>query len=192
MVHLSEHFNFKKILKITIAPILMMIFTSLYGVVDGFFIANFAGGDSYAGVNLIMPIIMIIGGFGFMFGTGGSALSAKYLGQQKREQANKVFTMLFAFLTFAGIAISVTMFFFIKPIATKMGNITNGTTSGMVNEAIKYGRILILGQVLFMLQNFFQKIRFFLLALVKVLRFQFLYQKCLRIPEGLQPSWIIL
>ena len=91
-ITLSDHFTYKKIFKFSISSILMMIFTSLYGIVDGFFISNYAGLDEYAGVNLIMPVIMIIGGIGFMFGTGGSALVGKLLGQKENDKANNLFT----------------------------------------------------------------------------------------------------
>lgn len=155
MIRLSDHFGYRKIFKITIAPILMMIFISLYGVVDGFFISNFAGADSYAGVNLIMPIIMIVGGLGFMIGTGGSALTAKLLGEQRKEEANQVFSMLLFFTILVGVSVSILGFFLVKPIASAMGRITEGTTQGMVEQAILYGRILVLGQTFFMTQNFF-------------------------------------
>ncbi len=152
---LSEHFTYKKIFKFTISPILMMIFTSLYGIVDGFFISNYAGLDEYAGVNLIMPVMMVIGGIGFMFGSGGSALVGKFLGEKKRDEASKVFTMIIESVVIVGIIISVAFMFFVSPIANALGSITNGTTPRMVEEAIKYGKILALSQVLFMLQCVF-------------------------------------
>lgn len=140
----------------------MMIFTSLYSVVDGFFIANYAGRDSYAGINLIMPVIMIIGGIGFMYGTGGSALSAKLLGEKKDREASEVFSLMLLFTVISGIIISVIGFIFIKPIAVSMASFSEGTTDAMINEAVLYGRILVLGQVGFMTQNLFQS--FFLVA----------------------------
>ena len=77
-VKLSDHFTYNKIFKAVIAPILMMIFTSIYGVVDGIFVSNFAQDGAFAGLNLIYPVIMIVGGVGFMIGTGGSALVSNY------------------------------------------------------------------------------------------------------------------
>lgn len=154
-ISLSDHFSFRKILKFTISPILMMIFISIYGVVDGFFISNYASLDAYAGVNVIFPIIMVIGGLGFMFGTGGSALSSKLLGEQDRDGANAVFTMMIKTVIIIGVIVSIVGCLFIKPIAVALGNINEDTTDAMVEEAIKYGRILSLGQVFFMLQNLF-------------------------------------
>lgn len=154
-VSLSDHYSYKNIFRMTISPVLMMIFTSLYSVVDGYFVSNYAGLDAYAGVNLIFPVIMIVGGIGFMFGTGGSALSSKLLGEGNRDKANKVFTMMLLIVLIFGVTIGFFIFLLIKPIATALGTITNGTTQGMVDEAIKYGRLLALGQVFFMTQNLF-------------------------------------
>lgn len=140
----------------------MMIFTSLYSVVDGLFISNFAGRDSYAGINLIWPVIMIIGGIGFMYGTGGSALSAKLLGEKKEREASEVFTLLLLFCAVSGAIISVAGFFLIRPITEAMASISNGTSEKMIEEAVLYGRILVLGQVGFMTQNLFQS--YFLVA----------------------------
>ena len=155
-VALSEHFTYKNIVKITISPILMMIFTSLYTIVDGYFLSNYAGLDAYAGVNVIFPVIMVVGGMGFMFGAGGTALSSKELGEGNKLMASKVFTMMIKTVLIVGTLISVLGFVLIRPIAVALGNITNGTTEAMVEEAITYGRILSLGQVLFMTQNLFQ------------------------------------
>ena len=82
---LSSHFTYSGLLRFTIAPILMMVFTSLYSIVDGLFIANFASNNAFAGVNLVFPLIMIIGAIGFMFGSGGSALVGKLLGEGKNQ-----------------------------------------------------------------------------------------------------------
>ena len=90
-IQLSDHFNYKKLLRFTLPSIVMMIFTSIYGVVDGFFISNFAGKTEFAAVNFIMPVIMIVGGLGFMIGTGGSAIVARTLGEGRREKANEYF-----------------------------------------------------------------------------------------------------
>jgi len=92
-IQLSEHFTYKKLIKFTIPTIIMMIFTSIYGVVDGIFVSNCVGSDAFAAVNLIMPAIMILGTLGFMIGTGGSALVSKILGEGDKEQANKIFYM---------------------------------------------------------------------------------------------------
>ncbi len=155
MISLSDHFNFRRIFNFVISPMLMMIFISMYGIVDGYFISNYTSLDAYAGVNLIMPIIMVVGGLGFMFGTGGSALSSKLLGEGNKSKANKVFTMMLLIDIIVGVSISIVGFLLIKPIANAMGRITDGSTQGMVEQAIKYGRILSLGQVFFMIQNLF-------------------------------------
>ena len=93
-IQLSDSFTYKKLIKFTIPSVIMLIFTSIYGVVDGIFVSNFAGKTPFAAINLIMPVFLIIGGLGFMIGTGGSALVARYLGEQKKEKANKTFSML--------------------------------------------------------------------------------------------------
>lgn len=94
MIQLSDHFTIRRLLCFTAPSIIMMVFTSIYGVVDGFFVSNFAGKTPFAAVNFIMPVLMILGCPGFMFGTGGSALIAKSLGEKQPETANGIFTML--------------------------------------------------------------------------------------------------
>ena len=161
-VHLSDHFTYKKIFKITIFPIIMMIFTSLYSIVDGIFISNFANESSFAAVNLVMPFIMIVGTIGFMMGTGGMAYVAKLLGEKNQKKANQAFSLIVYATIVIGIIVSIICFFFIDPIVRAMGNINVNTSEEMVNEAIIYGRILIASSVLFMLQNLFHS--FFLVA----------------------------
>lgn len=160
--HLNEHFTYKKIFKITIFPIIMMVFTSLYSIVDGIFISNFANESSFAAVNLVMPFIMIVGGIGFMMGTGGMALVGKLLGEGNKNKANQTFSLVVYSTIVIGLIVSAISFFLIEPIVKAMGNINNTTSEEMVKEAILYGRILISCQVFFMLQNLFQS--FFLVA----------------------------
>ena len=93
-IQLSDHFTYKKLLRFTLPSIAMMIFTSIYGVVDGFFVSNFVGKTPFAAVNFIMPFLMILGAFGFMFGTGGSALISKTMGEGDLPKANRLFSML--------------------------------------------------------------------------------------------------
>lgn len=155
-IKLNEHFTFKKILKITIFPIFMMVFTSLYSIVDGIFIANFASESSFAAVNLIFPFLMIIGSLGFMFGTGGSALVSKYLGEGNKQKASKTFSLIIYSAAIVGLVISIIGVFLIEPIVKAMASLSPNTTEGMVKEAIKYGRILCSTQVFFILQNTFQ------------------------------------
>ena len=93
-IKLSDHFSYGKLIKFTLPTIIMMIFTSIYGVVDGVFVSNFVGSDAFAAVNLIMPVVMILGSVGFMIGTGGSAIVSKTLGEGKKEKAREYFSML--------------------------------------------------------------------------------------------------
>ncbi len=161
-MNLSEHLTFKKIFKATIFPIIMMIFTSLYSIVDGLFISNFANESSFAAVNLVMPFIMIIGSIGFMMGAGGTALVSRYLGQRDQEKANNSFSLIVYATIVIGLVISILGFFFIVPIIKALGSINNETSPEMVSEAITYGRIIICFLVFFMLQHLFQS--FFLVA----------------------------
>ena len=155
-VHLNDHFTFKRIFFFTIFPIVMMVFTSLYTIVDGIFIANFSNTSSFAAVNLIYPIIQIIGSIGFMMGAGGTALVSKLLGEKRNDEAKKAFSLIVYATIVLGLIISIVVFFFIKPIVHGMASISPSSTEEMEKEAILYGRILILGQTFFMLQNLFQ------------------------------------
>lgn len=156
-VNISDHITYKNLFKLNIGPILMMTFISLYGIVDGLFIANFSDNpSSFAGVNLIFPIIMLIGGTGFMFGAGGSALVGKHLGQQRNELANQTFTNILLSGFIAGIILSILGYIFIPNLAEWLASVTEGSTPEMVSEAIKYGRICMLGQAFFITQNLFQ------------------------------------
>lgn len=150
-VHLSEHFTFKKLFKAVIPSICMMIFTSIYSIVDGLFVSNYTGTTAFAAINLIMPVIMILGSIGFMMGAGGSALVSKTLGEGDRDRANKIFSMIIYFTIIVGIALSILGFIFIGPIAKLLG-----ATSEMLPYCITYGRILISANFVFMLQNLFQ------------------------------------
>ena len=150
-VKLSDHFTYKKLFKAVIAPILMMVFISIYSIVDGVFVSNFVGGIPFAALNLIFPLIMIIGAIGFMFGAGGSALVSMKLGEGKQEEANKIFSGIVYFTIIVAVIISAVCYFFVPKLALLLG-----ATPEMLPYAITYGRILILGEVAFMLQNLFQ------------------------------------
>lgn len=116
-IQLSDHFTYGRLIRFTIPSIAMMIFISIYGVVDGFFVSNFAGKTPFSAVNLIMPFLMIVATVGFMFGTGGTALVAKTLGEGEREKANQYFS-LFVYVTFAlGVVFSVLGILFLRPMA---------------------------------------------------------------------------
>ena len=159
-VSISGHFTYKKIFRLTIAPILMMVFISLYSVVDGICIANLPSNptlqsNAFAGVNLIYPITTVVGGFGMLFGAGGSALIGKLLGQKKKEEAKKTFTNVIISALIVGVILSIAGFFIVEPFAYAMADAGTGEFSGMIKEAISYGRILMAGQFLFIIQNMF-------------------------------------
>ena len=150
-IQLSEHFTYKKLIKFTIPTIIMMIFTSIYGVVDGIFVSNCVGSDAFAAVNLIMPAIMILGTLGFMIGTGGSALVSKTIGEGDKEKANRYFSMLIYLLIIIGLILTVIGVNLITPMAKLLGADEN-----MLADCITYGRTLLLFLVPFVLQNSFQ------------------------------------
>lgn len=150
-IRLSSHFTYKKLFKFCLPPIIMMIFTSIYGVVDGFFVSNYVGKIPFAAVNLVMPFIMILGGVGFMIGTGGSALIAKTLGEGDEEKANRYFTMLIKMTAVFGVLLSLIGIVFIRPISYLLG-----ATEAMIGDCVVYGRIVLLFNTAFMLQNVFQ------------------------------------
>ncbi len=150
-IQLSDHFTFKKLLRFTIPSVIMMIFTSIYGVVDGIFVSNFVGKAEFAAINFILPVCMICGSLGFMIGTGGSALVSMTLGQQNRKKANEIFSFLVYFSVIFGIALSAIGVIFLEPIIIAMG-----AEGDMVTNCVAYGRILIPASVAFVLQNEFQ------------------------------------
>lgn len=150
-INLSEHFTYKKLIKFTLPTIIMMVFTSIYGVVDGIFISNVVGSSAFASINLIMPVIMIIGTIGFMIGTGGSAIISKTLGEGKTEEANKQFSMLIYLEVILGVILTIIAIIFLKPIAKMLG-----ATEDMISDCLIYGRILLIGMTAFILQNSFQ------------------------------------
>ena len=129
----------------------MMVFTSIYGVVDGLFVSNYVGKVPFAAINLVMPFIMILGGIGFMIGTGGSALVSKTLGEGDREKANRYFTMMIYLSLICGVAASVIGFVFIRPISYLLG-----ATDAMIGDCVLYGRVIFLFTTAFMMQNVFQ------------------------------------
>ena len=120
-IQLSDHFTYKKLFRFTLPPIIMMVFTSIYSVVDGFFVSNYAGKTPFAALNLIYPFIMILGSAGFMFGTGGSALIAKTLGQGQKEKANMQFSLIVYASIVSGIILSILGIVFLRPVAILMG-----------------------------------------------------------------------
>lgn len=150
-IQLSEHFTYKKLIQFTIPTIIMMIFTSIYGVVDGLFVSNCVGSDAFAGVNLIMPALMILGAIGFMIGTGGSALVSKTIGEGNKEKANQYFSMLLYIVTIVGFIFTIVGFLVMEPVAKLLG-----AEGDLVDICVTYGRTLIIALIPFMLQNCFQ------------------------------------
>lgn len=150
-IQLSEHFTYKKLLRFVLPSIVMMIFTSIYGVVDGLFVSNYVGKTAFAAVNLIMQFLMAISALGFMIGTGGSAIVAKTLGEGKKEQANEYFSMLVYLTLIGGIVLSALGILFSPLIARGLG-----ADGALLTNCVLYARITLLSMPAFMLQNVFQ------------------------------------
>lgn len=150
-IQLSDHFTYKRLLQFVISPVLMMICTSLYSIVDGFFVSNYVGKTSFAAVNLIMPVCMGLGTIGTMIGTGGSAVVSKALGEGKQEQANQYFSLLVYFSIFLSILLSIIGFIFARPIAALLG-----AENELLENCVTYSRILFIAMTAFILQSIFQ------------------------------------
>lgn len=152
-IELSEHFTYQKLIRFTLPSIFMMIFTSIYGVVDGFFVSNYVGANAFASVNLIMPVIILLSAVGFMVGTGGNALVSMILGQQDEKRASEVFSMLIYILIIVGISVSIIMAIMMPRVARLLG-----ATDAMMGDAVLYGRISMVSLTFFMLQTSFQSL----------------------------------
>lgn len=150
-VSLSEHFTYKKLLRFVFPCIIMMIVTSIYSIVDGFFVSNCVGKNAFAAVNLIMPVLMALSAFGFMIGTGGSALVAFTLGEGRKDKANEIFSMLILAEFLFGVVVTVIGFIFMPQIAKALG-----AGPLIMEDCVRYGRIGILTIAFFMMQNSFQ------------------------------------
>lgn len=150
-IQLSDHFTCKKLLRFTLPSIVMMIFTSIYGVVDGFFVSNFVGKTPFAAVNLIMPFLMILGAVGFVFGTGGGALIAKTMGEGDHERARQLFSLFVGTTIACGVALAVFGILFIRPIAAFLG-----AEGVLLDDCVIYGRLILLALPAYMLQFEFQ------------------------------------
>lgn len=150
-MQLSDHFNTSRLLRFTWPSIAMMVFTSVYSLVDGYFVSNFVGKVPFAALNLIWPAIAVLSAAGFMFGSGGSALTAKTMGEGDMERANEYFSMNVEFTVILGLLSSLAGFMFIGPIARFLG-----ANEAMLPYCCLYGRILLAGNVFAMLQNLFQ------------------------------------
>lgn len=150
-IQLSDHFTYKKLIRFTFSPIAMMIFTSIYGVVDGYFVSNYAGKTPFAALNLIWPYIMVMGSIGFMFGTGGSALVAKTMGEGDKKRANEQFSLITYTSIILSIIIAAVSFIFMEEIATLLK-----AEGELLTNSVLYGRILCLAVPFYVLQFEFQ------------------------------------
>lgn len=153
-IQLSDHFTYGRLMRFTLPSIVMMIFTSVYGIADGFFVSNFVGKTGFSAINLIMPALNILGTFGYMFGTGGSAIVAKTLGENDRNRANRLFS-LFVWLSIAlGVFMMILGIIFMRPLAQALG-----AEGQLLEDCILYGSIYILALpawiLLFEFQLFF-------------------------------------
>ena len=151
MIQLSDHFDYKRLLRFTFPSVVMLVFTSIYGVVDGFFVSNFAGKTPFAAVNFIFPVLIILGCAGFMFGTGGSALIAKTLGEGDGRRANEIFSLLVAWGAACGVVLAVLGFVLMPSIAARLG-----AQGQLLRDSVRYGRIIVLALPFYILQSEFQ------------------------------------
>lgn len=150
-IQLSEHFTYRKLLRFVLPSIIMMIFTSIYGIVDGLFVSNYVGKTAFAAVNLVMPIMMGVSALGFMIGTGGSAIVAKTLGEGEQKKANAYFSLLVYVTFIGGIIFSVCGMLLVRPVASLLG-----AEGSLLDNCVLYGRICFISMPAFMLQNVFQ------------------------------------
>ena len=147
MLSLSDHYTLPKLLRFTLPSVCMMVFTSIYLVIDGFFVSNYVGKSALAAVNMVYPIIMIIGSIGFMFGSGGSALVAAMLGEGEKEKAKKTFTLMYLFPMALGFFVAIPAFLFLPKICILMG-----AEGDLLSDCKIYGRVLLSTVVLFIVQ----------------------------------------
>lgn len=150
-IKLSDKFSYKKLLKFTFPSIIMMVFTSIYGIVDGLFVSNYDGTTAFAAINLIMPVYMVMGGVGFMLGAGGTAIVAKTLGEKDEQKANEYFSLI-VYVT-AGLGALFTLIFL--PLLPAISTLL-GASGQMRSCCVRYGQIVLLTMPLYMLQNLFQ------------------------------------
>lgn len=151
-IQLSDHFNFSKLIRFTLPSIAMMIFMSIYGVVDGFFVSNYAGKTPFAAVNLIYPFLMILSTAGFMFGTGGSAIVAKKFGEGKPQEANKNFSLFVYVAAIIGVVLTILGVIFVRPVANHL----LGASGKLLENAVLYARIILIALPFNVLQFLFQ------------------------------------
>jgi len=150
-IQLSEHFTYKKLFLFVLPSIVMMLFTSIYSIIDGLFVSNFVGKTAFAAVNLIMPIFGALSAIGFMLGTGGSAIVAKTLGEKKEDLANQYFSMLIYAIIAGGVTISLVAQLFVRPVSILLG-----AEGDLLEYCVLYCRIMLISLPCFMLQCAFQ------------------------------------
>ena len=150
-IQLSDHFSFHKLFRFTLPSIVMMIVTSIYSVVDGLFVSNLVGDNALAAVNIIFPLTMIVGAFGFMLGTGGSAEVARAMGMGEPDKARQYFTTLILTVVAGGALLSALCILFIRPLSILLG-----ASQVLLADCVSYGTIMLAGSVPFMLQTSFQ------------------------------------
>lgn len=151
MNRLAGHYTYGRLLRYCLAPVAMMVFSSIYGVVDGFFVSNWAGQTAFAAINLIMPALMILGGLGFMYGTGGTALAARTLGEGKKELASRYFSMVIWTAVVTGVLTGALGSIFAPDIARLLK-----ADAGMMKDCVEYARVILFFNATFILQNVFQ------------------------------------
>lgn len=150
-IQLSDHFTYRRLLRFTMSTVLMLVCTSMYSIVDGFFVSNYVGKTAFAATNLIWPVSMGIAALGFMLGTGGSAVAAKTIGERKKELANQYFSMILYTALIMSLVLSALCFVFTPQIAHLLG-----ADEKMLEDCVVYGRILFIFQTAFIFQNMFQ------------------------------------
>ncbi len=156
-IQLSEHFNYRKLFRFTLPSIVMMIFSSIYGVVDGVFVSNFVGKTAFTAVNFVMPVLMIIGAVGFMFGPGGSAVVARSMGEKRTQRAKEQFSMIIYTAILTGAVLAVLGILFLRPIVRLLG-----AEGQMLDTCVLYGTIILVAIPAMVLQYTFQS--FFIAA----------------------------
>ena len=156
-IKLSDHFTYSRLLRYALPSVIMMIFTSIYSVVDGLFISNLVGSNALSSINIVMPMVIVVGAFGFMLGTGGSAVVSMKFGQGKPKTANEYFSMIITTIFIIGVVLSALCIVFIKPLCRFLG-----ASDILMDDCVTYGVILLIGSAAFMLQTTFQT--FFVVA----------------------------
>ena len=151
MIQLSDHFNYKHLLRFTMPSIIMLIFTSVYGVVDGFFVSNFVGKTAFTAVNFVIPILLVLGCVGFMFGTGGGALIALTMGCGRKDKANGLFSLLIYASVICGIILTIAGFLFLRPLLSLLG-----AEGQLLKDCMEYSRLILLAIPAYILQYEFQ------------------------------------